>query len=68
MNNLEERLSEYERKKQHYLNMLNIINTHIRYVKEEIKNKCNHNLIDKRDTCMPDETFIHCDKFGKTKL
>ena len=67
MNNLEEKLSEYERKKQHYLNMLNIINKNIRDVKEEIQNTCKHNWIHERERCMYGETFIYCDKCGKSK-
>ena len=47
--------------------MLNIINTNIRDVKEEIQNICKHNWIHERERCMYGETFIYCDKCGKSK-
>lgn len=67
MNNLEEKLSEYECKKKHYLNMLNIINTNILDVKQEIQNKCKHTWIHEREICMYGETYIYCAKCGKSK-
>ena len=68
MNNLEEKLSEYERKKQHYLNMLNIINRNITDVKYQIQKECTHNWIIEKERTIYGEPYIYCNKCNKTKF